>query len=151
VSVSEDPATTAVGAVFRLPRTTYLVLLFVVVGVTPVALYGGPDGGSPARMSGLTVLYLIPVLIATFIARTSTRVDTTGIRVSAIFGSRTISWSEIRGLSITKRNIYAVLADGSVRLPCVRQRDLSLIAAMSGGRLPELPAPRIKTAPSRRR
>jgi Bacterial PH domain len=138
-------------AVFRLPKPTYLVLIFLVFGITPLALYGGPGEGSPARISALTLLYLIPVLAAVFIARTSTRVDSSGIRVSAIFGSRMLDWTQVRGLSVTGRNVYAVTEGGSLRLPCVRQRDLTAIAQASGGALPELPEPMVKSAPGRRR
>ena len=136
---------------FRLPRPTYLILIFLVFGITPVALYGGPGEGAPAKISLLTLFYLVPVLAALYIARTSTKIDQDAIRVSAIFGSRTLDWADIRGLSVDGRNVYAVIGNGSVRLPCVRQRDLTIIAAASGGRLPELPLPRIKSAPSRHR
>ena len=135
---------------FRVPRPAYLSVIFLFVGVTPIALYGGPGDASPVAVSALTLLYLVPILAAAFIARTSTRVGPSGLRVSAIFGSREIRWPDIRGLSIDKRNVYAVLSDGSVRLPCVRQRDLTAIAAASGGRLPELPEPVVKAAPGRR-
>jgi hypothetical protein len=70
--------------------------------------------------------------------------------VRAIFGQRAISWSEVRGLSVSGRNIYAVLADGSVRLPCVRVRDLAAISEASGGRLPDIPEVELKPAPGRR-
>ena len=135
---------------FRVSKIAYGVVLFLAIGVTPVALYGGPGESSAARVSALTLLYLIPVLAALYIARTSTRVDAAGFRVSAIFGSRQIDWADVRGLSVTKRNVYAVLGDGTVRLPCVHQKDLSVIAALSGGRIPLLPSPKVKAAPGRR-
>jgi hypothetical protein len=149
--MSEDSRTGARPAVFRLPKPTYLVLIFLVLGITPIALYGGPGDGSPARLSPLTLLYLIPILVGFYIARTATQVDETGIRIGAILGSRTLDWSGIEGLSVSGRNVYAVTAQGSLRLPCVRQRDLTAIARASGGRLPELPLPQVKAAPSRRR
>jgi hypothetical protein len=149
--VSEAPETNAITVVFRLPRTTYLVLVFLVVGITPIALYGGPGEGSPARLSLLSLLYLLPILAAIFIARTYTRVNDEGIRISAVFGSRGLPWQDVRGLAVTGRNVYAVTGDGSLRLPCVRQRDLSVIAVASGDRLPKLPFPRVKAAPGRGR
>jgi hypothetical protein len=157
VGVSErvpetDPAGTSVRAVvFRLPKPTYGVVFFLLIGITPIALYGGEGEGTPARVSGLTALYLIPILIAAFIARTSTRVDREGIRINAVFGSRWIPWEQMRGIAISGRNLYAVTNEGSLRLPCVRQRDLSAVALLSGGHLPELPWPKIKSAPGRRR
>ncbi len=92
----------------------------------------------------------MPILAAAFIARTSTRVDRDGIKITAVFGRRRIAWDEIRGIAVSGRSLYAVTAGGSLRLPCVRQRDLSAIALLSGGHLPELPWPKIKPAPGRR-
>jgi hypothetical protein len=124
----------------------------MVVGFAPVALYGGVDHPTQARISLLTALYLIPVLVTLFISRTATIVGTDGIGVRALFGRRMLLWDGIRGLSVSKRNIYAVLADGgAVRLPCVRIRDLAAISAASGGRLPEIAEPPVIPAPSGRR
>jgi len=138
-------------ATFRVPRTAYLVLLFLVTGMSPVALYGGSENALNATISPLTLLYLLPILVIVFIARTSTVVDASGITVRAIFGQRTLPWTEVRGIAISGRNIYAVTDAGSVRLPCVRQTDLATVAAASSGRLPELPAAPVKHAPSGRR
>ena len=125
---------------FRLPRSAYVVVLFVVLGVTPLV-----------RHPVLAVVYLVPVLVVVFIARAATVVDETAITVRAVFGSRRLPWSEVRGLSVTGRSVYAVTRDGAVRLPCVRMHDLSAIAAASGGHLPTLPEPVPKYAPSKRR
>ncbi len=144
------PAPTPI-ALFRLPRTSYLVLVFLVLGVTPIALYGGAGESPPAKISLLTLLYLLPILAGVYIGRTATRVDAEGITVRAIFGSRRLRWAEVEGLSVTGRNVYAVIDGGAIRLPCVHQRDLTLIAAVSGGHLPELAQPLVKSAPSRRR
>jgi len=137
--------------VFRLPRPAYFAVGFLAVGITPIALYSGPAEGAPARISALTLLYLAPVLAAAFIARTRTRVDAAGIRITAVFGSRRLGWEELQGISVIGRSIYAVLRDGSVRLPCVRQNDLTAIASVSAGRLPELAPPVLKSAPGKRR
>jgi Bacterial PH domain len=135
------PRATAAGSrTFRLPRTTYVVVLFLLIGVTPLV-----------RQPALAVVYVIPVLAIVFIARVATIVDETGITVRALFGTKHLVWTELRGLSITGRNLYAVTRDGAIRLPCVRISDLSAIAAVSGGRLPALPEPVPKYAPSRRR
>jgi len=145
------PIQTGDAVSFRLPKPTYLVIAFLVVGVTPLALYGGPDNPLNATISAWTLIYLIPILATFFIARSATLVDAHGITVSALFGSRTLRWDELRGLSVTGRNVYAVTSDGSVRLPCVRHTDLTAIAAASGTRLPELPAQPPKYAPKPRR
>jgi PH (Pleckstrin Homology) domain-containing protein len=126
--------------VFRLPRPAYLAVLFLALAVT--ALVQHPV---------LLVAYLIPLLAIGFIARTATIVDADGITVRALFGSRQMRWDAVRGISVTGRNVYAVTDQGAVRLPCVRIRDLATVAAVSGGRLPELPQARPKYAPARRR
>jgi Bacterial PH domain len=145
--VSEDSSPVT----FRLPRTTYLVFFFLSIGITPVALYGGVDHPLDATISPLTLLYLVPILAVAFIARTSSTVDARGITVRAVFGARTLDWDQMRGLSVTGRSVYAVSDAGSVRLACVRQSDLTAVAAASGGRLPELPPAPVKHAPSAHR
>ena len=69
-------------------------------------------------------------LAALYIARTLTLVNADGLLVRAIFGQREVLWSDVRGLSVSGRNIYAVLGDGgALRLPCVRVRDLAAVSA----------------------
>jgi hypothetical protein len=144
---------------FRLPRSAYLIVLFLVFCTVPLALAGNgvhhadPDSGSTASdvVIGWRLLFLlIPVLAAFFIARTRTQVDADGIRVRALFGGRRLPWDQVRGLSINDRSVYAVCADGSVRLPCVRVSDLNAVSAASEGRLPDIPPAKPKYAPSRR-
>jgi hypothetical protein len=136
---------------FRLPRSAYLAVLFLLFCSAPLALTanGGDEGGS-VGWTWRSALLLIPVVAAVFIARTATIVSAAGLRVRAAFGARTLSWDEVHGLSVTGRSVYAVLDDGSVRLPCVRASDLALIASVSDGRLPDIPPPVRKYAPSRR-
>jgi hypothetical protein len=147
-------AVTAAGKTitFRLPPSAYLAVLFLLFCAAPLALTA--NGGHPGGSIGWTwrvALMLIPVVAAVFIARTATVVSAAGLRVRAAFGARTLSWEEVRGLSVTGRSVYAVLDDGSVRLPCVRTSDLALIASVSDGRLPDIPPPVRKYAPGRRR
>jgi hypothetical protein len=139
--------------VFRLPRTAYLIVIFLAAGAWPTALYGGQVKGysNPAQVTPLIVLFLIPVVAGFFVARTATIVDGGGVTVRAAFGSRRMRWDEIRGLSIDRNTVYAVLADGSVRLPCVHIANLSQLARASSGRLPQLPDPQPKAAPARAR
>jgi hypothetical protein len=126
--------------VFRLPRPAYLAVLFLALAVT--ALVQHPI---------FLVAYVVPILATGFIARTATIVDADGLTVRALFGSRHMRWDAVRGISVTGRNVYAVTDPGAVRLPCVRIRDLATVAAVSGGRLPELPQATPKYAPARRR
>ena len=145
--------------VFRLPRTAYLIVLFVAFGTVPVAFtaagYDRNDSGGligpPAVVGWQTGLLVIPVVATIFIARTATFVDVSGIRVRAPFGSRTMSWSDIRGLSVSGRNVYAVLMDGSVRLPCVHVNNLATLSRAAAGHLPEIANPKPKFAPQKGR
>jgi hypothetical protein len=126
---------------FRLPALAY----------APLAFAG--NGGEAARsaLGPRALLILIPILAAAFIARTRTVVDKSGVSVRAVFGTRHLPWSEIRGLSVAERTVYVVGQDGSVRLPCVRISDLAAVSKASGGRLPEVAPATPKYAPSRRR
>jgi hypothetical protein len=56
-----------------------------------------------------------------------------------VWDSRQITWSDLAGLRIDARSrVWAVLRGGDeVRLPMVRARDLPVLAAISGGRLPD--------------
>jgi hypothetical protein len=136
---------------FRLPPSAYLTVLFLLFCSAPLALSadGGDEGGS-IGWTWRVALMLIPAVAAVFIARTATIVSAASVRVRAAFGARTLSWDEVRGLSVTGRSVYAVLDDGSVRLPCVRTSDLALISSASDGRLPDIPPPVRKYAASRR-
>jgi len=138
---------------FRLPRTAYLVVLFLFVGVIPFALSGGTASAASgtAKFGPLVLLFLIPVAAAFFIARTATFVDGHGITVRALFGSRSMPWSGITGLSVRGSTVYAVLADGEVRLPCVQLANLAAVSSASGEHLPDLRDPAPKQPPTRQR
>jgi PH (Pleckstrin Homology) domain-containing protein len=139
------------GRVFRLPALAYIPVIFLLFGAAPVAFTGNGIEGSPARISATSVLLAVPIIVAVFVARTATVVTGSGILVRAVFGSRALPWSQIRGLSVSGRSVYAVVPDGAVRLPCVRVANLAEVARASDGRLPELAEPTPKFAPSRRR
>jgi PH (Pleckstrin Homology) domain-containing protein len=137
---------------FRLPRSAYLTVLFLFFCAAPLAFArSGGDQGGPAGLTWRLIVLALPVIAAVFIARTATFVSSTGLRVRAAFGSRSLGWDELRGLSVTERSVYAVCTDGgAVRLPCVRVADLAAISRASDGRLPQLPEAKRKYAPSRR-
>lgn len=145
-----DPGPTLV---FRLPLSAHLAVVFLLFSVLPLALAnGGGDQGGPAGLTWRLALLLIPVVAAVFIARTATIVGPKGFRVRATFGSRSVPWDDVRGLSLAGRSIYLVLRDGgALRLPCIRVPDLAAISRASGGRLPEIPEAPRKYAPSQRR
>jgi hypothetical protein len=137
--------------VFRLPVLAYLVVLFLLFGTAPLAFTTHGYEGEDAHLGPQTLLLLIPVVAAVFIARWATVVDSRGITIRAAFGSRLLPWAELRGLSVNGRSVYAQTADGSWRLPCVHVNNLADLARASGGRLPEIDDPKPKFAPQRRR
>ena len=147
--------------VIRLPRTSYLVVIFLffacfTVGFGVNGSHGLRDSAGRSGFDGFdvgpqTLVFLVPVLVAIFIARTATVVSAEGLRVRALFGSRMLPWDEIRGLTVSGRAIYAVVEGGAIRLPCVRIAHLGPISRLSNGRLPELPDATPKPAPQRQR
>ena len=64
--------------------------------------------------------------------------DPAGLTARTMLRSRRLSWDDIAGLRIRRSRIGAVLRNGrTVRLPVLRPRHLSVLAAASGGRLPD--------------
>ena len=118
-------------AVFRLPRSAYLPVLLLALGVTVLV-----------RSAAWLPVYLIPLAAALFVARRSTVIDADAITVRALFGARRMPWAKVRGLLVDDRgNVSAALTDAtSVRLAYVRARHLPVLSAVSGNRIPELPA-----------
>jgi hypothetical protein len=145
--------------VIRLPRTSYLAVVFLLFGALVVAFgdnhpHGLEDSNSGSGFAGFDtgpqlLVLLVPVLAAVFIARTATIVSADGLRVRALFGSRNLPWDVVRGISVSGRGVYAVLDDGAVRLPCVRIAHLGPISRLSAGRLPEIEDVIPKPAPQR--
>ncbi len=144
--------------VFRVPRLAYLLVLFLFLGTVPIAFTAsgftfdskGNTQGAPVYLGWQLTFLIIPAVAAMVIARTATIVSPDGITVRAAFGSRTLPWDDVRGLSVTGRSVYAVLGDGSMRLPCVGVPNLAAMARASGGRLPGIVDPKPKYAPTRR-
>jgi hypothetical protein len=136
---------------FRLPRSAYLIVLFLVFGCAPIAFTVQGIESESAVIGFQTLVLLVPVLAAVFIARSATLVDAGGITIRAAFGARLVRWDELEGLSVSGRNVYAVTSDGSWRLPCVHVNDLAALSRASGGRVPEIAEPTPKHAPQRRR
>ncbi len=137
--------------VFRLSPLAYAVVLFLFIGALPLAFAADGTEEAPSRIGLQSLILIVPIITVIYVARTATAVGTAGILVRAPFGKRVMPWSEVRGLSVTGSSVYAVLRDGSVRLPCVRVSNLADVARASGGRLPEIADPTPKFPPSRRR
>ena len=86
----------------------------------------------------LAILWLLPIAGLMHVLRAGVDADPTGLTTHTVLGSRRLAWDDIAGLRIRRSRIGAVLRNGStVRLPVLRPRHLSLLAAASGGRLPD--------------
>lgn len=122
---------------FRITRITLLVIFVLAICMTPVAW------AAPWTLS----LYLIPLVLIVWVLRARTVVTADAIS-ARMLRTRRVPWSEVRSFRLDQRRwLRAVLRDdaeaGSTRevlLPAVRVRDLPRLAAMSGGRLPDLTA-----------
>lgn len=129
--MSTEPAEPAESphAVFRPSSLIVLVALTFAVCATPIAF------AAPL----FWLIYLVPLAVIVWTLRTRTVVDPDAIAVRRVLGARAVPWSEITSLRLTKRTgVRVVLAGGDeVALPSVHVRHLPLIAAASGGRLPD--------------
>jgi len=114
--------------VLRLPRSAYLPVAFVTLCVTAIV-----------RSPWQTLVYLIPLAAAFYVARTRTIVDADGLTAQVLFGARTIGWDDLAGLRLDESGaVYAVDRDGGqVKLPCVRSTKLAPLITASGGRIPD--------------
>lgn len=121
--------TESVTVTFRLPLTALIGVCGLIVCMTPVA-FGAP---------GLQVLYLVPLTLTVWLVRTRTVISPETLVAYRVGGTWQITWSDLAGLRIDDRSrVWAVLRGGDeVMLPMVRARDLPVLAAISGGRLPD--------------
>ena len=123
-----SPDTPIPRVVFRAPPMIILVALAIAVCATPVA-FGAPF---------LWLVYLVPVGIIGWVLRVRTAVDADALTVRRLVSGRRVPWSEVSTLRLGDRRVTAVLTDGAeLPLPAVRVRDLTQLAAASGGRLPD--------------
>ncbi|CAM05333.1 hypothetical protein SACE_6160 [Saccharopolyspora erythraea NRRL 2338] len=116
---------------YRITPVSLLAALTVLIGVTPVAWTAGPWALS---------LYLIPLALVVWVLRTRTTIDATHVTTRRVLGSTRFGWDEIASFRLDERRwLRAVLNSGKeVVLPAVRVRDLPRLAAISGGRIPDL-------------
>jgi hypothetical protein len=96
-----------------------------------------PFGGWP---EGLWWLFGLPILALAWVLRTQTTVDEAGLRLRSLTRSRSLDWTQVRGVRFPKRGFArAVLVDESeLTLPAVGFDRLPELAAHSGGRIPDL-------------
>ncbi len=127
---SEDDRgdTTPQPAVFRAVPTVSLVAVgFLALCLSPIAFQGGP----------WFLLFLIPLAGAAWVLRSRTRVDTEGLHVRRLLGTRSMAWSDVATLRLVERRwVRAVPQDGAdLELRGVRIRDLGRVGEASGGRI----------------
>jgi hypothetical protein len=120
--------------VFRPSRLQVLGAVAIAFCATPFAF------GAPL----FWVIYLLPLGMIWWALRVRTVVDADALTVRRLVGGRRVPWSEISSLRLDRRGrhtgsrVSAVLTDGAeLPLPAVTVRDLSQLAAVSGGRLPD--------------
>jgi hypothetical protein len=112
----------------RIPRINLFAVAVAAVCTIPLAF------ASP----WLAAVWLLPILGGAYVLRAGVDADTAGLTVHRLLGTRTLAWDDIAGLRIRRARVSAVRRDGSaVRLPVLRPRHLSVLAAASGGRLPD--------------
>jgi hypothetical protein len=116
-------------AIFRTSPLQVLGAVAIAFCATPFAL------GAPL----LWLVYLVPLAMIWWTVRVRTVVDADGLTVRRAVGGRRVPWSEISSLRLGQRaRVSAMLTDGAeLPLPAVHVRDLSQLAAASGGRLPD--------------
>jgi hypothetical protein len=120
--------------VFRVsPLTILFAVTFSVVAI-PFA-FGAP---------WFWLVYLFPIGLVGWVLRRRTTVDTDAVTTRDLLRTRRVPWSEISSLRLRPPSrtrgsrVAAVLADGGeLPLPAVGVRDLPVLAAVSGGRVPD--------------
>jgi hypothetical protein len=114
---------------FRVSQLALFVTFTLAICVTPLAI----------SAFWLLPLYLIPIAAAYWVRRVGTTVDGDGLLVRGVIRARRVAWHEVTALRLrTRSRVSAVLVDGpELPLPAVHLRDLPLLAALSGGRIPD--------------
>lgn len=84
-------------------------------------------------------MLLLPIVLAWWIHRLRTIVETDGLSAVGTFGRNHVPWSELDGLRFPKwGTARAVRTDGSeMRLPAITFQHLPLLSVTSGGRIPD--------------
>jgi hypothetical protein len=85
----------------------------------------------------LVPILLIPGSVAVWAWRAGTDVDTEGVRVRALLGSRFVPWTGVTGLRVGERErVYAgTTGGGELRLTGVNAADLPRVVEASGQEL----------------
>lgn len=116
--------------VFAISRLAYFAVPLVFLAA--IVLMG-------ISVPGFAWTLIIPVILAWWIHRLRTIVDEQGLTAVGTFHTTRIPWHDVAGLRFPKwKAVRVELTDGSsVRLPSISFNDLPLLAAASGGRVPD--------------
>jgi hypothetical protein len=120
----KDPAP----VVLRVSPTAHLASGFCALGLLAVVL----------AVPWTAPLLVIPLIASAMIVRLRTVADSQTVTARTLLGSRTVDWADIKGLRFVKGSwARAELTSGEeLRLPAVTFATLPLLAAVSGGRVP---------------
>jgi Bacterial PH domain len=115
----------------------------VVLRISPIAHLASGFGALGLLTVVLAVpwtapLLVMPVVASAMIVRLRTVADARAVTARTLLGSRTVEWADIKGLRFVKGSwARAELTSGEeMRLPAVTFATLPVIAAVSGGRVP---------------
>lgn len=126
----QQAATTAepAPATFRaVPSVALVAVAFLALCLSPIAFQGG----------AWFLLFLGPLAVAVWVLLGRTRVDTSGLHVRGLTGTRSLPWEQVATLRLSgKRWVHAVPEQGpELELRGVRIRDLGRVGEASGGRI----------------
>jgi hypothetical protein len=118
---------------FRQNGAFLVAVMIAFVGTVPLA----------AVSWAFAPLILIPLAVGAWAWRSGTDIDTTELRVRALFGTRHIPWTRVAELAADPRGgVSALLTDGyAIRLTAVRATDLPAVARATGARTSSDDAP----------
>ncbi|WP_333619352.1 PH domain-containing protein [Dietzia sp.] len=117
-------------SLFRVSPIAYLMLgIFLLAMLGP--LYYAPSWG--------WVFLVVPVGFAWWVARSWTRVDDAGVRISTWRSRTFVPWDEVKGLNFPKRGTAQLVTskDKFLTLSSVGFNDLPRLAEVSKGRVPD--------------
>jgi hypothetical protein len=91
------------------------------------------SGGTPGWAYLLLLILLVPLAVALWGWRAGTDADAAGLRLRALFGSRSVRWDEITAIVPQGRRVLATLTNGrAVALPAVTRADIPRLVAATG-------------------
>ena len=89
-----------------------------------------------------TFVLLIPLVAAAWVLRVGVDVGEDAVTVRSLVGSRRVPWTQVAGIRAGDRGALWLVTTAAteIRLPVLRARDLTRLAAVSGGHI-DVPAP----------